>query len=357
MYNDNPVIQHSLAEETSIPAPATNISCHFVNVSDTHDCKQYITLLNVNNTDYGVQYTSFFMMEDLKFSKIPNNGISSLEFKLYLNDTSYNLSNNWTLPIVIFSLDDADFMKSYDRNLILSTQLSTYSKLLETILRLNQYNPAAFNVNIYKIYLTLENNNEPDIEQFISDSNYQLNSPQNESTQFDSYKVKIKRRRKELMLPSWENFLGLSSKFQSIPYLTSTLETFPLLNGTSEFPTLTLLMKITVEPQSFIVHVETDKRVKTVINSLGLIGGATAIYAVLFGTKAIKPWGLVQKYGFKINNSVQTKLRNTYEIIPLVHHSTTTNNLKKHELRKRLDSLQLFLTENVYLILSNILIM
>ncbi|KAF0462682.1 hypothetical protein F8M41_000279 [Gigaspora margarita] len=213
-------------------------------------------------------------MEDLKFSKIPNNGISSLEFKLYLNDTSYNLSNNWTLPIVIFSLDDADFMKSYDRNLILSTQLSTYSKLLETILRLNQYNPAAFNVNIYKIYLTLENNNEPDIEQFISDSNYQLNSPQNESTQ-----------------------------------------------------------------------------VKTVINSLGLIGGAwglaTAIYAVLFGTKAIKPWGLVQKYGFKINNSVQTKLRNTYEIIPLVHHSTTTNNLKKHELRKRLDSLQLFLTENV----------
>ncbi|CAG8804070.1 18478_t:CDS:2, partial [Gigaspora rosea] len=51
----------------------------------------------------------------------------------------------------------------------------------------------------------------------------------------------------------------LSSKLQSIPYLTSTLETFPLLNDTFEFPTLTLLMKITIEPQSFIVHVETDK--------------------------------------------------------------------------------------------------
>ncbi|CAG8712011.1 1085_t:CDS:2, partial [Gigaspora rosea] len=153
IYNDNPVIQHSLAEETSIPAPpayfslsqATNISCHFVNVSGTHDCKQYITLLNITNTDYGVLYTSFFMMEDLKFSTISNNGISSLEFKLYLNDTSYNLSDSFTLPSVTFSMDDADFMKSYDRNLILSTQLSTYSKLLETILRLNQYNPAAFN--------------------------------------------------------------------------------------------------------------------------------------------------------------------------------------------------------------------
>ncbi|RIB13440.1 hypothetical protein C2G38_2040978 [Gigaspora rosea] len=88
-----------------------------------------------------------------------------------------------------------------------------------------------------------------------------------------------------------------------------------------------------------------------IINSLGLIGGAwgfaATIYAVLFGTITIKPWGLIQKYGFKINNSVQAKLRNNFEIIPLVHHSKTTNNLKKHELKRRLDSLQLFLTEYV----------
>ncbi|KAF0550206.1 hypothetical protein F8M41_024950 [Gigaspora margarita] len=76
-------------------------------------------------------------------------------------------------------------------------------------------------------------------------------------------------------------------------------------------------------------------------------GFAATIYAVLFGTFTIKPWGLVQKNGFKINNSVQTKLRNKFEIIPLVHHPKTTNNLKKLELKKRLDSLQLFLTEYV----------
>ncbi|RIB25011.1 hypothetical protein C2G38_568747 [Gigaspora rosea] len=153
------------------------------------------------------------------------------------------------------------------------------------------------------------------------------------------------------MLPSWENFIGFSSKLESLPYLTSTLETFPLLNASSEFPTLTLLMKIEIDVQSFIVQVETDKRIKTVINSLGLIGGAWGFAATImqcfFGTFTIRPWGLIQKYGFKINNSVQTKLRNKFEIIPLVHHSKATNNLKKHELKRRLDSLQLFLTEYV----------
>ncbi|CAG8800362.1 18861_t:CDS:2, partial [Gigaspora rosea] len=61
------------------------------------------------------------------------------------------------------------------------------------------------------------------------------------------------------MLPSWENFIGFSSKLESMPYLTSTLETFPASNVVSEFPTLPLLMKIEVEVQSFIVQVETDK--------------------------------------------------------------------------------------------------
>ncbi|KAF0495062.1 hypothetical protein F8M41_021211 [Gigaspora margarita] len=127
------------------------------------------------------------------------------------------------------------------------------------------------------------------------------------------------------------------------------METFPLLNDTAEFPNL--LAKIIIEPQSFITQVETEKRTKTVLNSLGLIGGAwgfaATIYAILFGANAIKPWGLTQKYGFKINKSVQTKLKNTLEIIPFVNHPKTTNNLNNHELKRRLDSLQLFLTEYV----------
>ncbi|CAG8672029.1 2874_t:CDS:2, partial [Dentiscutata heterogama] len=179
---------------------------------------------------------------------------------VYLNDTSYNLSDSTILPFVIFSMNDADFYINYEHDLIVSLQLPTISKLPETILTLNQYSLAAFR---------------------------------------------------------------FSSKLERIEYITSTMETFPLLNDTVN--SLTLLTKITIEPQSFIVQVETDKRC----------------------TIAIKPWGLIQKYGFKINNSVQTKLKSAFEVIPLVHHSKITNNLKKHEVKRRLDSLQLFLTEYV----------
>ncbi|CAG8463197.1 21122_t:CDS:2 [Gigaspora rosea] len=62
------------------------------------------------------------------------------------------------------------------------------------------------------------------------------------------------------MLPNWENFIGFSSKLESLPYLTSKLETFPLSNDSSEFPALALLTKIEIDVQSFIVQVETDKR-------------------------------------------------------------------------------------------------
>ncbi|CAG8554635.1 27545_t:CDS:2, partial [Gigaspora margarita] len=164
-------------------------------------------------------YYKIFMMEDKSFSAIPNNGINSLEFSVYLNDISFNLSDRLVRPFVTLSMSDEDLFKSYDRELILANQVSTYSKLPQTLLNKNLYNLASFN----------------------------------------SYKVKIKRRRKELMIPSWENFIGLSSKLESLPYLTSTLETFPLSNDSSEFPTLTLLTKIEIEVQSFIVQVETDK--------------------------------------------------------------------------------------------------
>ncbi|CAG8638287.1 4035_t:CDS:2 [Cetraspora pellucida] len=316
IYNDNPVVQNSLEEANYIPVPdilshtnqTTNITCHFVNASGIHDCNQYITYYTgiING-----MHTGYFSTNGLMFSTIPNNGISSLELKIYLNDASFNLSDSTLVPDILFSMDDADFDKNYNNGLFVSDQfqLSLYSKFPNTIFQLNQYSLAAFS----------------------------------------SYTLKIKRKRKELMLPSWKNYIGFSSNLESIPYITSTLETFPL---TKETGPLILLTKITIEPQIFIVQVETDKRfILSVINSLGLIGGAcgfvVAIYTTLFGNIAIKPWGLIQKYGFKINKSVQTKLHNTLEFIPFVNHPKTTNNLSNYELKRRLDSLQLFITEYV----------
>ncbi|RIB24995.1 hypothetical protein C2G38_568026 [Gigaspora rosea] len=114
IYNDNPVIQNSLAEETFIPVPVvlfstkqqTNIGCHFVDASGPHDCKQYLIIANnTNNDDNGYHHT-YFMTEDLSFSAIPNNGINSLEFKIYLNDISFNLSDSLVRPFVTFSMSD-----------------------------------------------------------------------------------------------------------------------------------------------------------------------------------------------------------------------------------------------------------
>ncbi|CAG8548145.1 19347_t:CDS:2, partial [Gigaspora margarita] len=172
IYNDNPMNRLLKCYFIVIvinfyPSVRPNISCNFVNASGPHDCEQYMNIINNSND------TVFNEMEDLSFSATPNNGINSLEFMIYLNNTSFNLSDSLARPFVTFTMSDK-------------------------------------------------------------------------------------------------------------------------------------------------------------------------------GAIAIKPWGWIQKYGFKINNSVQTKLRNKFEIIPLVHHPKTTNNSEKHEeLKKRLDSLQLFLTEYV----------
>ncbi|KAF0464560.1 hypothetical protein F8M41_026514 [Gigaspora margarita] len=310
VYNDNPIIQSSLVEENSIPAPIVSmastlqfqqigISCSFVNASGVHDCNQYISYNNSDGT-----FSSIFLAKDLIFSSIINNGINSLEFKFYLNDIRFNLSDRFSLPGFSFIMYDPDSDKI--SNEVLS--LSSYLTFPITMVSLNNYRLATYS----------------------------------------SYKTKIKRRRKEVLLPRWENIMGFSSKLESIPYITSTLETSPLLNDT-KFPTL--LTKITIEPQVFVVQIETEKRTKTVLSSFGLIGGAlgfaTTIYTILFGATALKPWGLIQKYGFKINNSVQKKLKHTLELIPLVHYSETSNCLNNYELKKRLDSLQQFLTEYV----------
>ncbi|CAG8745871.1 22702_t:CDS:2, partial [Racocetra persica] len=320
IYNDNPVIQNSLQEENYIPVPGfvygseqnMRISCHFVNASGIQDCNRYIKY-SIRNTLGKNSIEGLFTTRDLKFSAVPNNGISSLEFKIYLNDTRNNISANFspafTLPYIIFTMLDGDYLKSskeFQNSDLVQNQLSTYSKFPNTITTLNLYQLAALS----------------------------------------SYKFKIKRKRKELMLPSWENYLGFSSKLLSIPYFTSNLETSPLLNDT-EFPTLILLAKVTIEPQSFITQVETEKRFFIKFIESGAWGFAATIYAILFGTIGIKPWGLAQKYGFKINKSVQTKLQNTLEFIPFINHPKTTDNLNNHELKRRLDSLQLFLTEYV----------
>ncbi|CAG8781342.1 27070_t:CDS:2 [Gigaspora margarita] len=164
IYNDNPIIQNSLAEETYIPAPyiqftatqKTNISCHFVNISGAHDCNGYVFpyINNAGKTGVVETYSEYFVKEDLKFSTTTNNGINFLEFKIYLNDTSFNLSDSKSAPLIVLDLQDLDYAKQ--RRTLLSNQLPTYSQLPKSLAGLNLYALASFYVNIYKICLALK---------------------------------------------------------------------------------------------------------------------------------------------------------------------------------------------------------
>ncbi|CAG8640699.1 19879_t:CDS:2, partial [Racocetra persica] len=75
---------------------------------------------------------------------------------------------------------------------------------------------------------------------------------------FDSrntYRIKIKRRVKEIMMPSWKNYLGFPV-LEKLYYITSTSETLPNLNFTGFS---TPLATIIIEPESFITQVESDQ--------------------------------------------------------------------------------------------------
>ncbi|CAG8686966.1 11330_t:CDS:2, partial [Dentiscutata heterogama] len=199
----------------------------------------------------------------------------SMEFKIYVNDPTFNASDYLGLPYATLSLivtvPDIGYAE-YVNSVFLSHKdlLGSNSRFINTIDVLNTYAISVYN----------------------------------------SYKFKLTRRRKDIMLPSWENFMGFSSKLLQLPYYTSSMETFPLLNDTPG-----LFLKMTIEQPTYTVQVETDKRTKT-------------------------------KYGCGINRSVQAKLKDNLEYIPLVNRPKSTS-LNNYELKRRLDSLQLFLTEYV----------
>ncbi|CAG8497356.1 12439_t:CDS:2 [Dentiscutata erythropus] len=252
------------------------------------DCLQYIfqPSLADDSVTYLASFYNVSFENKLMFSTKSNGGLSSLGFMVYLD----NVNDHDNIPINLNLLNKG-----------------VYEMIPNSTVNLNQY--------------SLDSRN--------------------------TYRIKIKRRLKEVMMPSWKNYLGFPM-LEKLYYITSTSETLPNLNITGFS---TPLATIIIEPESFLTQVESDQRTKTVLSSLGLIGGAwgiiTSFYAFLFGNDTISPWGIIQKYCFKIRNSVQVKLKNSFEIVPLVSHLRIDSNdrTSKQILQKRLEVLQLFLTE------------
>ncbi|RIB24994.1 hypothetical protein C2G38_567995 [Gigaspora rosea] len=295
-----------------IPVKA-NFECYFTYAvnntrEDNKACTQYLRQPVLNATS---NYNGYFQTSgDLLFSASSNNsnvGLKNIGITIYIDDSKYNASD----PSMFVNMRAVD-----------SELYNTYGSKL------------------------FENQNSMFLDSIVKINTYELSPNQ-------SYNVKLTRNIKQLMSQSWKNYFGFAPQTERIPYVTSTIESSLISNTTAS---RTLFSTINIEPQSFIVQVDTDQRLKTVLNSLGLFGGAfglvTSFYALLFGTGAIKPWGLVQRHLFKVNRIVQDKLLSTLESMTFISHLThDTDDLKEdlstEKLEKRLDLLQLFLRDYV----------
>ncbi|CAG8666307.1 8270_t:CDS:2, partial [Gigaspora rosea] len=229
IYSDNPVVQNSLIEENSFAVPEflfitpkASISCNFINSYGIHDCAKYVIQPQFVHTDERntSTYKGSFFTNELLFSKIPNNGLNSLEFTIYINDSNFNASDYISLPYVVFQMkntgtaSDISYVDYTDSLQSPKDSLGLYSRFSRAISALNLYSIASYS----------------------------------------SYKFKLTRKRKDVMLPSWENYIGFSSKLVKTSYFSSSMETFPFQNDTPSS-----LLKITIEQPTYTVQVETDK--------------------------------------------------------------------------------------------------
>ncbi|CAG8827214.1 24973_t:CDS:2, partial [Racocetra persica] len=71
-----------------------------------------------------------------------------------------------------------------------------------------------------------------------------------------SYKIQVTRNIKHLMSRSWKNYFGFAPDRERIPYVTSMIESSLISNTTG---LQSLFSTINIEPQSFIVQVDTDQ--------------------------------------------------------------------------------------------------
>ncbi|CAG8505990.1 18830_t:CDS:2 [Gigaspora margarita] len=165
----------------------------------------------------------------------------------------------------------------------------------------------------------------------------------NSAMNLSTYKIKISRNVKEIIRKNFKNDLGLVPDLVKLTYITSTQELLPTTNSSTP---QNLFIELIIEPQSFIVQVQTDKRLKTVLTSFGLLGGAyglaISLLVLLFGNNTINPWGFVQRH----NKTMQTNLMTFSELIPNSNNSdseVSTQELK--DLKQKLDLLQLLLSD------------
>ncbi|CAG8575957.1 6127_t:CDS:2 [Paraglomus occultum] len=118
---------------------------------------------------------------------------------------------------------------------------------------------------------------------------------------------KIERTIRKFIIPSLQNVLIGRPNFVTLPMLSSTYASFPLVGVSNN-----IYARASVEPSSYIVNTEIEKSDLTLLDVLSALGGMysliMAFYVILYGDKSIEPWGLIQKLRAKsVRNELEDK--------------------------------------------------
>ncbi|CAI2171781.1 19868_t:CDS:2 [Funneliformis geosporum] len=167
-----------------------------------------------------------------------------------------------------------------------------------------------------------------------------------------SYIELARHKRKKIRRGIRDILFGFPS-YDVQPFIVSNLLSMPLTDEQRTRPDA-YLSKIGLNIKNFQIQVETERRTRSLLNVVGLVGGAWSIsmvlYTLLFGANLFRPWGCTQAYccGYRTYN----KFKNTLPVLPLVNSSSLLTKPNPSlqditELQDRLNSLEMFLMEYV----------
>ncbi|RIB24993.1 hypothetical protein C2G38_2167035 [Gigaspora rosea] len=150
-----------------------------------------------------------------------------------------------------------------------------------------------------------------------------------------SFYLYLSRSIRKIIIPNWKAIMGFQPDYIIKPYITSRMEVARM-----QYDSITI---VNVQPEFDITTVETEQRSHTVLNSLGLIGGAWSLalcaYKILFGDDAIRPFGLLLNRSY-FNKRTQKKLTKFMSTYPLVHLLDSSNNIDDEDDESRVDHLE-----------------
>ncbi|CAG8638217.1 2575_t:CDS:2 [Paraglomus occultum] len=172
------------------------------------------------------------------------------------------------------------------------------------------------------------------------------------------------RNVREIIKPSLLTDLGFPPKLISLSYLTSRLSSSGPMFHNDTIMKPNVYGSLIIKSNSFLVKTETEQRSRTIFNALGLLGGALTgsltVYAILFGSDTLKPWGCIQSYCCCFARKTRLLLRKSFPTMTLEssgtlsnlsssNSSASSNNLllQQSASSQHLDALKLFLKEYV----------